>query len=69
MKAVSAYAGEHRERVELSERRAADLPGYSAPTGHVLDSTSRSPFVRVAFQDDDELRVGVLIDGAEDVTG
>ncbi len=56
-------------RVELSERRASDLPGHPAPTGHVLEPTRRSPFVRVAFLNDDELRVGVLIDGAEDVTG
>jgi type III restriction enzyme len=56
-------------RAELSERRAADIVGFQAANKNVLEATLRSPFVRAAFANNEELRIGALINACEDVTG
>jgi len=61
-------ARQRTQRAQLLVRNSAELESYQAINKNVMP-TQRSTFEQTALGNDDELRVAVLLDRCEDVTG
>lgn len=62
-------ARQRNQRAQLLVRNSAELESYQAINRYVMPQTQRSTFEQTAAGNDDELRVALLLDRCDDVTG